>query len=514
MIDVLFGQSYYLRFDPKLWRAMQPYPPLGTLYAASYLRRNGYDVGVFDAMLARSEQDWAAALDRQRPRFAVLYEDNFNYLSKMCLLRMREAAFTMIEMARLRGCTVIIAGADATDHAEPYIRRGAQFVLAGEGEATLAELMQRLTGRGTADLDSIQGLVFADPGGGLVRTPRRPDLSALDELPLPAWDLVDIARYRALWRSRHGYFSMNLVTTRGCPYHCNWCAKPIWGQRYHARSPENVLEEIVALKQKYELDHISFADDIFGLKPGWTGRLSELLEEQGAVVPFKCLSRADLLLRPGEIAALRRAGCRMVWMGAESGSQEILDAMEKGITVEQIRQAAAELQSHGIAVGFFLQFGYPGEGRRQIEETFRLVRECRPDDIGISVSYPLPGTRFFAAVQEELGAKRNWLDSDDLDMMYQGPFSTRFYRKLHTVLHKEFRSDKLLRELRTLARHPWRAGWRHARRAAAALYNRCTLPFDRYQLERLGREPHSGPNLPQRRVMLRQAAARPTPQLP
>src|SRR5512135_354332 len=113
MSQVLFGQSYYLRFDPTLYAAMQPYPPLGTLYAASYLRARGYDVALFDAMLAASEEEWRLALERHRPRFAVLFEDNFNYLSKMCLLRMREAAFAMLAMAREADATVIVCGADA-----------------------------------------------------------------------------------------------------------------------------------------------------------------------------------------------------------------------------------------------------------------------------------------------------------------------------------------------------------------------------------------------------------------
>ena len=103
MTEVLFGQSYYLRFDPKLWEAMQPYPPLGSLYAAAYTRDKGHDVALFDAMLAESEDEWAAALDKHRPKYAVLYEDSFNYLSKMCLLRMREAAFAMAEAAKARG---------------------------------------------------------------------------------------------------------------------------------------------------------------------------------------------------------------------------------------------------------------------------------------------------------------------------------------------------------------------------------------------------------------------------
>src|SRR3972149_3803812 len=355
MTDILFGQAYYLRFDPKLYAAQQPYPPLGTLYAAASLRARGYAVAMFDAMLAESEDEWAAALDRHQPRFAILYEDNFNYLSKMCLLRMREAAFKMIELAKARDCTVIVCGADATDHAPDYLARGADFVLIGEGEVTLGELLDRLIQhpeRSAAESkDDILGLAW--PGG---RTPRRPDITRLDELPFPAWDLIDVERYRSIWRLHHGYYSMNMVTTRGCPYHCNWCAKPIWGQRYNTRSPENVVAEMKWLKETYHPDHLWFVDDIFGLKPGWIERLGKLVKEQDAAIPFKCLLRADLV-KPSVVEGLKAAGCQIVWMGAESGSQIVLDAMDKGTTIPQIYEARRLLGESGIKVAFFLQFG-------------------------------------------------------------------------------------------------------------------------------------------------------------
>jgi anaerobic magnesium-protoporphyrin IX monomethyl ester cyclase len=486
---VLFGQSYFLRFDPKLWAAMQPYPPLGTLYAASYLRSRGYEVGLFDAMLADSESEWDQALNRVKPRIAVLYEDNFNYLSKMCLLRMRQAAFAMIGMARRRGCTVIVAGSDATDHAQAYINAGAQYVLIGEGEQTLGEVVDHLLRR-PADLDSILGLAF-ERSGQLVITPRRPDLKDLDALPFPAWDLVDIGRYRSIWLERHGYYSMNLATSRGCPYHCNWCAKPIWGQRYHVRSPENVVAELAWLKRTYKPDHVWFVDDIFGLIPGWVERFADLVEEQNARLPFKSLQRADLILKGNTIDALRRAGAQRVWIGAESGSQKILDAMEKGTRVEDIHQTARRLRAAGIQVGFFLQFGYPGETRQDIERTLQMVRDCRPDDIGMSVSYPLPGTRFYAAVQHELGSKRNWQDSEDLAMLYDGPFSTAFYRWLHRVLHREFRAQRAWDDLMAAVRSR-RLGKRHARLAATIIYSRLALPVLRLELERRARAPHHG----------------------
>ncbi len=454
MTEILFGQSYYLRFDPKLWKAMQPYPPLGTLYAASYLRSRGYEVALFDAMLAASEAEWVEALDRHHPRFAILYEDNFNYLSKMCLLRMRQAAFTMIDMARQRGCTVIVAGADMTDHASLYFEHGADFVLLGEGEETLGELMDALTGR--VDRDPAQIIGLASPA--TLHPSRRPDMRDLDSLPFPAWDLVDIPRYRELWLSHHGYYSMNMVTTRGCPYHCNWCAKPIWGQRYNTRSPANVVAELKWLKETYNPDHIWFADDILGLKPGWLKEYARLVRQEGAGVPFKCLQRADLVTEE-TASALADAGCRTVWVGAESGSQRILDAMEKGDTVADIYAAARLLHSNGIEVGFFLQFGYPGESWSDIRRTLQMVNDCLPDDIGISVSYPLPGTRFFERVRLELGHKQNWDDSEDLAMLYRGPFPTGFYRVLHGRVHHEFRLRRALhnRDWSGLTRVPYHA---------------------------------------------------------
>jgi radical SAM superfamily enzyme YgiQ (UPF0313 family) len=289
---------------------------------------------------------------------------------------------------------------------------------------------------------------------------------------------------------------MNLVTTRGCPFHCTWCAKPIWGQRYHSRSPENVVAELVWLKQTYAPDHLWYADDIMGITPRWLSRFAELVEAHEVRIPFKSLHRADLLLRGDTIEALARAGAQTVWMGAESGSQRVLDAMEKGTTVEQITEAAARLKAAGIAVGFFLQFGYPGETRAEIEETLRLVRECEPDDIGASVSYPLPGTRFYEQVKSELGEQQNWRDSEDLAMLYHGPFSTAFYRQLHLVLHTEFRMRKSWRDLAGAIRHPSRLRRRHVRRALSIARACILLPWRRLRLERLARPSHNRRRVP------------------
>lgn len=489
MGDLLFGQSYYLKFDSKLHAAMQPYPPLGTLYAAAIMRQRGYDVALFDAMLAESTNEWAAALDRHQPRFAVIFEDNFNYLSKMSLLRMREAAFAMIDAAKARGCIIICCGADQTDHAELYIERGADVVLIGEGDLTLPDVIAHFV-HDTPALDAIPGIAYRAPDGSTARTLPRPVIAKLDDLPFPAWDLVDRDRYRAIWRDHHGYYSMNLVTTRGCPFHCNWCAKPIWGQRYNVRSPQNVVAEMAWLRDNFAPDHIWFMDDIMGIQDRWIEAFADELDAQNVHIPFKSLNRVDLLLRGRTIPALARAGAKIVWVGAESGSQKILDAMDKGTTVEQIYEATRQLHGHGVKVAFFLQFGYPGETREDIELTLKMVRDLMPDDIGISVSYPLPGTPFYENVKHELGERANWIDSQDLAMLYQGPFRTEFYRQLHTVVHKDYRSRKTARELRHLVQHPSNLRPSHLRRTASMIYHRLTLPAAERKLDSLAALPH------------------------
>jgi radical SAM superfamily enzyme YgiQ (UPF0313 family) len=510
--DVLFGQSYHLRFDPKLWRLMQPYAPLGTLIAAAYVRSRGYQVGLHDAMLADSEAAWEAAVATKRPRVSVIYEDNFNYLSKMCLLRMRQAAFTMVAAAKRHGSTVVAAGSDASDHPERYLEAGADFVIVGEGDMTLCALVDRLCGRTEEPLEQMPGLAFrAGATAAVVRTPPRPLIRDLDALPFPAWDLVDIARYRATWQRHHGYFAMNMVTTRGCPYHCNWCAKPVWGQTYHSRTPANVAEELAWIKSTCGPDLIWFADDILALHPGWMARFAEEVEARAARVPFKCQSRVDLLLRDGEIEAFGRAGARTVWVGAESGSQQVLDAMDKGIRVEQIYEASRRLHAAGIRVGFFLQFGYPGEGQADIDATMRMVRECRPDEIGMSVSYPLPGTKFFQMVREELGAKQNWVDSDDLDMMFAGAYSPDFYRQLYRVLHKDFRVRSAARQLLGGRGAAPRLRPETLRLAGALLFHSVTLPRERWRLSRLAQLPGRAPGTVRSSLTPAQAAA-PTPQ--
>ena len=454
-VDVLFASAYSLRCDEKQARIGRPYPPLGTLFAAALARSLGYAVRVFDGMLAPSADAFRRELDAHPARLVVIYEDNFNWQSKMCLTRIRERAAEMIRFARPRVDALVCNGSDMSDQPAYYLNAGADAVLLGEGEGTLIELLPILLGANSAGMDSVAGLALPDKDGGFRRTAPRPKLVDLDALPLPAWDLIDLDRYRTYWRQRHGFFSLNLATTRGCPYRCNWCAKPIFGRQYSVRSPENVVEEMKWLETLARPDHYWVADDIFGLVPGWIERFGELAQAAGLHVPLTVQCRPDLMT-DATVNGLRKAGCTRVWLGAESGSQSILDAMEKGTTIDQIRQARTRLRKAGIECAFFLQFGYPGETHREIEMTLDMVRDLMPDDIGISISYPLPGTSFHNRIRAQLGDKRNWVDSGDLDMLFAGEYAPEFYRVLHRRVHAEFVTRKALARLGAVGRRPWR----------------------------------------------------------
>ena len=466
--SILFSHSYFLRFDPKQWQTGQPYAPLGTLYAAAFMRENGHDVNLFDTMFAHAPEEVEEHLEKHAPQFFVLYDDGFNYLTKMCLTNMREAAFTMAKLAKARGCTVIVSSSDSTDHYKEYLQQGVDYVIIGEAEQTLLELITALTDN-RDKTENIAGLAFLQ-NGQAIKTAARPVMRELDNIPFPAWDLVNMQPYREMWMKSSGYFSMNMGTTRGCPFKCNWCAKPIYGNRYNSRSPENVVTELKYLKEEFQFDHIWFCDDIFGLKPGWVKHFADLIAAEGLQFRFKIQARADLLLQDDYIADLARAGCDNIWMGAESGSQRILDAMDKGTTIEQIYAATHMLKKHGIRPCFFIQFGYLGETREDIEKTIGMIVELLPSELGISVSYPLPGTVFYNKVKEDLKEKTNWTDSDELKLMFKNTYRPEFYKQLHRYVHKTYRRHLAAHQLKKLIHEPATITLRAIKRAASFAY--------------------------------------------
>lgn len=439
---VLFSNTYFYRFDRKQWKMQKPYPPYGTILAAAVVRDIGFDVNLFDASLSTSPEEIKAHIDSFQPNYLIIFEDNFNYLSKMCLTVMREACFKLIQLGKQSGCKVLVNSADATDHFEKYLQAGADIVMLGEAEQTVQELLKN----DLKSLDKINGIAFKN-GLYITTTVKTKPYTNLDSYPIPAWDLIKLSDYKHIWESAQGYFSLNIATTRGCPFKCNWCAKPIYGNKYNSRSPKNVAEEIGFL-MKSGASHFWISDDIFGLKPGWVREFNEAIQKLKIKPKLKIQSRADLLLKEDTIQELVAAGLDEVWIGAESGSQRILDAMDKGITTEEIEKSTMLLRKQGVKVAFFLQYGYLGEQWEDILKTIAMVKKLLPDDLGISISYPLPGTVFYEKVKFQLQHKQNWANSNDLAMMYKSTFSPSFYRQLHKHTHKVYRKEIAVRKIK------------------------------------------------------------------
>ena len=439
MLSILVCHSYFLRLDQKQIARAKPYPPLATLQVVSLLREAGHRVSFFDAMLAEGIDEYDQLLRTEAPQLVLFYEDNFNFLSKMCLATMRRAACDMIGSARGAGARVVAAGPDVTDAPEPYLRAGADLALVGEGLSALLALLPRIDAQlDIENAELVRGLsgVASLTGDKVMTASGTKGLALAQNAGLAAWDLVDMDRYRSVWMKAHGYFSLNMAASRGCSFRCTWCAKPIWGNQYLQRSPFEVAAEMRHLKRAFNPDHIWFADDIFGFRVDWVADFAAATQAADAQIPFSIQTRADLISERMAMA-LRDAGCKEAWIGAESGSQKILDAMNKGTTVPEILTARARLKSVGIRVGFFIQLGYLDEQLDDILATRDLLTAARPDDIGVSVSYPLPGTKFYDLVKAQLRAKTHWQESNDLDMMFQGTYTSDFYRAVRNLMHDQ-----------------------------------------------------------------------------
>ena len=436
MASLLVAHNLHEALDPRGAAERKPYPPLGPLLTVAELARAGHDVAFYDGTFG-AVTDFQAALDGHRPTRVAILADPHNVSQKMCLSVWRTAALEMVRMARAIGAEVLVAGPDVSDHPSVYAASGVTTVVGEHDDAVLRWA-----------------------SGGDVGSGRQSPRSNLDRLPLPAWERVDLRRYAQVWRAAHGVWEMNVSTARGCPFRCNWCAKPTWGRRYTVRSPEEVWAEITALRERYQPDRIWFTDDIFGIQKDWLARFAALAAPNP--IPFRCLSRADLLTDPAVVQNLARAGAVEVWLGAESGSDRVLTAMDKDGTVDEIRTAAKLLHNYGIQTGFFLQLGYPGEGYAELMQTIRLVRELQPQQIGISVSYPLPGTVFWERTLAggDAPADARWAGSMENRVLFQSPFPQAFYDAAREVLRSEHAITRFSRAptLSGALRLPWHLG--------------------------------------------------------
>ena len=452
---ILISHSYFLNLDSKEAMVKKPYPPLASITLAAWIKQElGMDVEFYDVMFDDDESGLIGTIEKIHPDVFILYDDDFNFLTKMCLENMRHAIFRMMNRVQKKGL-FIAHSSDASDQAERYLEAGFDYVVHRNAEKVIVEMLRNLQNGFVKGKQTLEGVSYFD-NGEYVQKPQNKKNFELERAPAPCWDLIDLTPYREIWIANHGYFSLNVSTSHGCPYNCNWCAKPLYGRTYKVIPAKNIAQEFHYLKHELGADHVWMTDDIFGLKPGWMSEFADELERLDAKISFKCQNRTDLI-NEESVTLLKRCGCDEVWMGVESGSQKILDVMDKGETLDSIKRANYLLKQKGIKVGFFLQYGYLGEEFDDIRKTLQLVRECLPDYIGISVSYPLKDTPFYEKVVSQMGEKKNWTDSADLALMYPGKYHPDFYRALYHFTHHYFgffslfKKQPIIKKLRRIA---------------------------------------------------------------
>lgn len=404
-MDILLAHGYFLSLDALEQRVMRPHPPLGLLYLSSHLKQRGLCVGVFDATF-QSLQDFAATLDRERPPVVGIAVN----------LMTKRNALTMIAIAKQKGAKVVIGGPDPPHHAAAYLKAGADVVVIGEGEQTLEELIGVLRSRG--DLAAVNGIVFMSADGAMVRTPPRSLLPDLDRQPYPDRDAIDLPRYLGAWRQRHGVGTVSLITARGCPYTCTWCSRSVFGETHRRRSVTNVADEAEAIVERYRPERLWYADDVFAIHRTWTINYAAELERRRLRMPFECISRAERI--DDDVAdALQSLGCFRVWIGSESGSQRVLDAMKRKVSVGQVHDAAQRLRRRGIEVGMFIMLGYDGERVEDLQATVDHLKRTAPDIFLTTVSYPIKGTPYYEQVADRL-VPQEWAAGTDRDLVVKG----------------------------------------------------------------------------------------------
>lgn len=406
---LLLTHGFFLGEDPKEQQVLRPYPPLGILYISAYLRSRGHEVDVYDSTWG-SRDELFRALDQGPPGMLGLYAN----------LLTRRSALSIIARARASGWKVIAGGPEPANYAEEYLAAGADYVVPGEGEVVMERL---LAGERAPD-----GVVYRDSSTGvMIRTPAAPQIHDLDSLPWPDRERIDMHRYLDAWRERHGMGSVSLITARGCPYSCRWCSHSTYGQTHRRRSPSAVADEAEWVLDKYGPEMLWYADDVFTIHHGWTTKYAAELKRRGIRVPFECITRADRL-NSRVTDTLAEMGCFRVWIGSESGSQRVLDAMERGVRVEQVQEAVELARTRGIQAGMFLMWGYEGEQIEDIEATVQHVRRCRPDVFLTTVSYPIKGTGYYNDVRDKLVRIGEWPESTDRDWRIRGRHSRRYFQ--------------------------------------------------------------------------------------
>jgi anaerobic magnesium-protoporphyrin IX monomethyl ester cyclase len=430
---VLLTHGYFLAEDAKEQQLMRPYPPLGILYLAAYLDERGIAATVFDTTFA-SRSALEKHLVANRPEVVGIYT---NLMTKKGVL-----GIVRFIRERLPGTRVVLGGPEVTHHADKFLEHGADVIIVGEGEETMTAVVEAWD-KGTP-LSAVDGIVFRDQSG-VVRTPKRALLRSLDELPMPKRDALDLMPYLRAWREKHGTSAINISTMRGCPYTCRWCSRAVYGGTYRRRSPRLVVDEIQQIVARYQPDSLWFVDDVFTIAHGWLEELTIELERRDLRIRYECITRADRM-NERVAALLKRSGCFRVWIGAESGSQKILDAMDRRVKVEQVGDMIRLCKRMGIETGTFIMLGYPGETEADIDATIDHLKRSDPDHFTITVAYPIKGTPFWEDVRDDIVDARPWEETTDREVKLRRPHSDLYYQCAVARVVNEVRSYQLARK--------------------------------------------------------------------
>jgi radical SAM superfamily enzyme YgiQ (UPF0313 family) len=420
---LLLTHAYFLSEDPKERQIMKPYAPLGILYLSSHLRGKGFEIDIYDSTFG-SREELFGILDGGPPAAIGIYGN----------LLTRRNVLEIAARAHAAGWKVILGGPEPANYANEYLASGADLIVAGEGEYALERLLA--SRMDPAEWPSIPGIIFRAPDGSVFRTGPTQLIPDLDAQPWPDRERADIPRYLKVWREHHGAGSVSLITARGCPYHCNWCSHSVYGKTHRRRSPKSVVDEVAWIQQRYQPDMLWLADDVFTIHHGWILEYAMEMQRRNIKIPFECITRADRL-NPRIAETLATLGCFRVWIGSESGSQRILDAMQRGVKIEQVRDAVSLCKQNGIQTGMFLMWGYEGEEMADIEATVDHVKHCRPDVFFTTVSYPIKGTPYFDKVASRLVSIHPWEASTDREVRVRGRHSETFYRHADELLKSE-----------------------------------------------------------------------------
>lgn len=422
---LLLTHGYFLCEDPKELQIMKPYPPLGILYISSHLRRAGFEPEIYDSTFG-SREELLRLLESGEP----------GVLGIAANLMTRRNAVSTAAAARERGWKVVAGGPEPANYPEEYLDAGAAVIVVGEGERTMEELLPALAAASDTALEKVDGICFRRRDGSLVRTSPRAQIADLDAQPWPDRERIDMDHYLAAWRQRHGVGSVSVITARGCPYHCRWCSHSTFGNTHRRRSPRAVVEEVEYLLDRHHPEMLWIADDVFTIHHGWITEYASEMKRRGLRVPFECITRADRL-NERVAGLLAELGCFRLWIGSESGSQRVLDAMQRGVRVEQVRDAVELCRQNGIQSGLFLMWGYEGEELADIEATVNQVKSTRPDVFLTTVGYPIKGTPYYQVVAERIVRIGSWLETSDRDLRIARRHSRRFYGFADQLLRAE-----------------------------------------------------------------------------